>query len=390
MSPFASRIVGFALVAAAVSPPPAGAASIYDMTNLTDVIFNTIGAGGVGDHTRFVATGINDLGTIIGTASSGPLDRSVVALISPGLTSTTTFTASNDGLGRPIQLEGYKVNNNNDFVGDAYVFTSPTTQSPTESLIWAGGVGHVLNVAPGVDNRALGINDAANVVGNVQAVTYASKPPFTLDPTVTMQIPELTGGNYLVEDINNSGVIVGTKDANFFHGGTGFIDDHGTVTTFSFPGAAYTYANGISNNGLIVGSWFDAQGLSHGYVDNNGVFTDVELPNNVAGYFEGINDAGQIVGEFAYDAGLTQDGFLLNPVNDIISDVARLSLDGFVPGPAAPGPINPFLLAAGLPLKEFRQTAVPEPPTWAMLTLGLAGLGCAAFARGRKRPAATA
>ena len=111
MSPFVSRIGGFAL-AAAIAPAPAGA-TVYQVTNVTDVIWNTIGAGAdPGHHTEFTPTGINDLGTIVGTAWAGPLDRSVVALIAPGLTSTTTYAAGNTGGGKPIQLDGYKVNNN--------------------------------------------------------------------------------------------------------------------------------------------------------------------------------------------------------------------------------------------------------------------------------------
>jgi hypothetical protein len=74
MSPFVSRIGGFAL-AAAIAPAPAGATA-YQVTNLTDVIWNTIGPGSdPGHHTEFTPTGINDLGTIVGTAWAGPLDR---------------------------------------------------------------------------------------------------------------------------------------------------------------------------------------------------------------------------------------------------------------------------------------------------------------------------
>ena len=282
MSPFVSRIGGFAL-AAAIAPAPAGA-TVYQVTNLTDVIWNTIGAGAdPGHHTEFTPTGINDLGTIVGTAWAGPLDRSVVALIAPGLTSTTTYAAGNTGGGKPIQLDGYKVNNNNDFVGDAYTFVSSVQTTPAESFIWANNAGHLLNVAPGVDNRAFGINDSRTVIGGVEAVQYRSVPPFTLG--VTTQIPELSNGDsYHVEDINDSDVIVGTKDANYFNGGEGFIDDHGAITLFSYPGATRTFANGISNDGVVFGSWSDAQGYSHGYTYDNGVYTNISMPGGVSVY----------------------------------------------------------------------------------------------------------
>jgi probable HAF family extracellular repeat protein len=385
MSPFVKRIGGFAL-AAAIVPAPAGA-TIYQMTNLPDVIWNTIGPGlDPGHHTQFAPTGINDLGTIIGTAWAGPLDRSVVALIAPGLTSTTTYAAGNTGGGMKIQLDGYKVNNNGDFVGDAYTFITPVETSPAESFIWANNSSHLLNVAPGADNRAFGINDSQTVVGGVQAVQYISQPPFTVTPGVTDQIPELSTGDYHVEDINDSGVIVGTKDANYFNGGQGFIDDNGAVTLFSYPGATRTFANGISNDGVVVGSWSDAQGYWHGYTYDNGVFTNISLPNNVSVYLEGINDSGQIVGEYAFESVGSQqeDGFLLTPEPGITDG---LFFVGDLPPRPPPltvyGPVDLSLIAL-LPLKEFRAVPAPEPSTWAMIALGFAGLGAIRISRSRR------
>jgi uncharacterized membrane protein len=420
MSTFVRRIGGFA-VAAAIAPAPAGATN-YQVTNLTDVIWHTIGAGSdPGHHTQFAPTGINDLGTIIGTAWAGPLDRSVVGLIAPGFGSTTTYAASNTGGGKPVQLEGYKVNNNNDFVGDAYTFVSSVQTSQVESLIWANNTGQILNVVPGVDNRAFGINDSQHVIGGVDAVQYMSfpPPPFTATPPGTQTISELSNGDsYRVEDINNAGVIVGTKDANYFNGGEGFIDDHGAITLLNFPGAVQTFANGISNDGVVVGSWSDLQGYWHGYTYDNGAYTNVSMPDGVSVYLEGINDSGLIVGEYAFDNGLQADGFLLTPENNPdlkpfvgdlpptatkdnggvcgpnglcvwgpidLSPVAALPLEEFraVP-PPPPLPVHPpiDLSLVTVSLKEFR--AVPEPSTWAMMALAFAGLGAASIARSRR------
>ena len=343
-----------ALIVAALSSAPAGAA-VYQITNLNDVVWNTLGQAA-----KFVPTGINDFGTIIGTAWGGQLDRSVVALVNPGLTGVTTYKAGNDGGGHAIQIEGYKVNNKNDFVGDAYTFTGPVTSSQKESLIYvqSDGFGHILNVA-GSDNRALGINDSKAVVGNVEAVNYASNPPF--DIAATTQIPELSGANYSLADINDNGVIVGTKDANLFQGGEGFVDNHGVITTFGYPGAKYTYANGISNSGVIVGTWYDAQGYAHGYVDDDGQFSNVSLPGNISVYLEGINDVGQIVGEYANYTSATMDGFLLTPLQrscDAVCLIGLLPQTGPRRERVDPGEF------AWAPLKEFVETSVAEPPPW--------------------------
>jgi uncharacterized membrane protein len=161
-----------------------------------------------------------------------------------------------------------------------------------------------------------------------------------------------TGGSFTTIDvpdssftvamgINNRGQIVGYFGSA--SGGGGFVDTGGSFTTFGVPGGHEVSASGINDGGQIVGEFVDADGIPRIFIDTDGRFTILDVPGDTfVGFHEGINDAGQIVGTFQDSTG--EHGFLATPV---------------------PG-------------------VVPEPSTWAMMLLGLAGLGFAGYRRGRK------
>jgi len=77
------------------------------------------------------------------------------------------------------------------------------------------------------------------------------------------------------------------------------LADGFSFTTVNVPGATTTYADGINNQGQIVGVSQDASGAPHGFVDTSGAFTTIDPPYGPLDnsyYGIGINDRGQIVG----------------------------------------------------------------------------------------------
>jgi probable HAF family extracellular repeat protein len=111
----------------------------------------------------------------------------------------------------------------------------------------------------------------------------------------------------------------------------------GHYTTLNDPlGAFGTVATGINDEGQIVGYYEDSNGHFHGFLYSRGVFTALDDPSATAGTFaEGINNIGQSVGYYEDSSG--PHGFLAN--------------------------------------------AVPELSTWAMMLIGFAGVGFAAYRR---------
>jgi uncharacterized membrane protein len=71
-----------------------------------------------------------------------------------------------------------------------------------------------------------------------------------------------------------------------------------------FPGAANgSWAEGINNQGLIIGGYIDGNYNSNGYVysNSNGTFATLDYPGALSTVLFGINDAGLITGEYTSD-----------------------------------------------------------------------------------------
>lgn len=127
-----------------------------------------------------------------------------------------------------------------------------------------------------------------------------------------------------------------------------FIDTKGAFTQFGYPGAAYTGGYAINDWGQVVGPYYDSEGNGYGFLYTNGQFTMFQDPNAAMLGTEplAINDLGQIVGWY-YDAQENIHSFLATPNLDF------------------------FASSATSPLAD----PVPEPSTWAMMLIGLFGMG---------------
>ena len=146
-------------------------------------------------------------------------------------------------------------------------------------------------LATGFDTRALGINDAGQIVGTY---TRGNSHGFLLSAGVftTIDDPFADGGTD-VSGINASGQIVGTyffagiAHAFLYSGGT-----NGTYTNFDEPLAVViTDARAINNTGQIVGQFRDASNRRHGYLLSGGTFFTLDDPSATGDSItNGIND----------------------------------------------------------------------------------------------------
>jgi uncharacterized membrane protein len=112
--------------------------------------------------------------------------------------------------------------------------------------------------------------------------------------------------------INNAGVMVGTYEdsAGTYHG---YILKDGKVTTLDAPHSTTTSVGNIKPNGSteIVGGYLNARGRELGFLYINGHYSDIRGPKgSTAAAANAINDDGDIVGSYKDSNGVTE-GYLL-------------------------------------------------------------------------------
>ena len=108
--------------------------------------------------------------------------------------------------------------------------------------------------------------------------------------------------------INDNGIIVGnyTDAASHRHG---FIFTNGSYTTYDFPGAIRTFLNGVNNSGHVIGYYRDVFNIVRGVILYNNTTTTIVFPGSSRTKLFGINNAGIIVGEYLDGSGVTH-GFV--------------------------------------------------------------------------------
>jgi hypothetical protein len=209
--------------------------------------------------------------------------------------------------------------------------------------------------------------------------TFVRSPGGTItaltDPTTSAPIHGIAQGQ------NASGAIVGDYFVTFGGGEHrhGFELSGGTLTDISAGGAdpASTTARGINDSGVIVGWALDlTTGVTQGYVDTGGVmsfFADPNVANADTTYFEDINNSGLVSGEFL-DAAGDYHPFEFNTATDAFTDLTppgSLNDDAF--GLNNAGEV--VLTNSDGSNYLYNPAAVAEPNTWALMLIGLGGVG---------------
>jgi VCBS repeat-containing protein len=239
---------------------------------------------------------INELGQITGYFSaSGKFHAFVYRLgdVAPIIRDWPFF---NNG------TEGYGINDAGQIVGDyANGFTN-------QGFFFESAV-----AAPVTLQGRFGwdINNAGQIVGDDLPFVVDSTPSgffFNSDGSRGLPIlyPEASGTS--AQGINDNGEVVGYyRDSNGFHG---FTYVAGSYTSLADIAPGQTFATGINDSGWIVGYYLGVGDIAHGFVDVNGAalggIQEIGQDLNAAGVFpQGINDQGQIVGYYLDNSGGT-------------------------------------------------------------------------------------
>jgi hypothetical protein len=177
-----------------------------------------------------------------------------------------TFTSENFPASTQTQVTGI---NDNFKTSGFFIDGSGVTHG---FLRTAGGTFLTVDYPGTGFNQLLGLNFRSQAVGY-----YADSPSFTVDHAY---IYDANGGVFLpiinplsvnsqATGINNEQVVCGFYVDS---GGTthGFMLNAGTLTTLDFPGANFTQALGLNDNGQVVGVYSTNNGAApmHGFVYN--------------------------------------------------------------------------------------------------------------------------
>lgn len=158
----------------------------------------------------------------------------------------------------------------------------------------------------GTLTTARGINNRGDIVGSYRITPPRHALLIRRGQFLPLASSTLLGSGYSEAfKTNDRGDVVGetVDDAGFSHG---FLLSKGVLTTLDFPTASDTYAFGINNSGVVVGTWdiVDALGnllAEHGFIWENDTFTEVNFPGSADSALLGINAKGDLVGEWDSD-----------------------------------------------------------------------------------------
>jgi uncharacterized membrane protein len=190
------------------------------------------------------AFGINNEGVICGKYFA--TEHSHGFFLSAG--SYTTYDAPG-----ARQTAIFNSNDTGDFVGG---YTTRRTGGFRPFLNQAGKF-IPIDVIAQTGSIATGINNIGEVVGQGDGHMFLREP----DGTVIYPI-DAPGNPYLFTyAINDSGLIVGGANNDGF---VWLYPD--TFVLFDVPGSTYTEVTGISNNGLISGTYETSDGILHGFI----------------------------------------------------------------------------------------------------------------------------
>jgi probable HAF family extracellular repeat protein len=267
------------------------------------------------DSTNSIAAAVNDLGKVVGTIGN-PSQAVLFGKSSTKILEQGANYSHASGINNMEQIVGVKTLPDNET--HAFLYKNALTTD-------LGTLGGDFSEANGINNRGeiVGISNISSQGGAVH--------PFLYSHGLMHDLGTLGGSVASANAINDVGEIVGdsTTTSNLemhpFLYSHGRMHDLGTLGgSYSWTGGNPSYASAINNRGQVVGQTTTADGSFHAFLYHNKKMVDLNsranltTTNGVAGFLvlitaTGINDREEIVGAGAFWDGeqITDRAFLL-------------------------------------------------------------------------------
>jgi probable HAF family extracellular repeat protein len=270
--------------------------------------YTLIDLGSVGGISTSSASGLNNIGNVIGSTSTASSYGDAFLYTSGSMTDLGSF-------GR--QSTAYGINDSQQVVGLAQ-----TSSGAGHGFLYSGGtMTDLTTLGLGIPHD---INNSGVIVGdgtNSHAYLYSGGNKVDLGT--------LGGVSSSAQSVNDLGEAVGSS--NLYVNGAqvthAFLYSAGHMTDLGTLGGNGSSAAAINDFGQIAGSSLNSSGITDAFLYSNGKMQDLGNlgKSNASTYAYGINNAGQIVGS-SYTANNTQRPFIYT--NGVMYDLTNLVKPG--------------------------------------------------------------
>jgi hypothetical protein len=243
--------------------------------------------------TGYFVPGINDEGVVVGLWFAA--DGSEVGFIrSPDGRISTPIVDPNDNTGATVLRA----------INDEGVIAGFYGANAGNGFLLIDGKFRTVDFPGAVSTALRGINNLGDVSGGYSIVDLdADEFGFIIPrrgPPISFKLPDPSATGIVPGGINDLRQLVGYyTDATSTL--VGFLrQPSGQFVTIVFPEALSTQVYGINDCGIMVGVWGDAS-TAHGFYGRPGNLHSFDVPGAGATFAQGINNEGRIVGRYVTD-----------------------------------------------------------------------------------------
>ena len=162
-----------------------------------------------------------------------------------------------------------------------------------------------------VNNAGMIAGDYVDAKSVQHGMILAGKKLTTVDHDSCVTSGGFAAGAIAFYGINSAGAAAGWCTSTKTNLYEGFVYAGGKFTAVNFPKSNGTQAEGINDNGDVVGLYLDSAGAQHGFLKTGSKYKSIDVTGDTSAEAWGINDSGQIT-VFAINSLGGYDSFLYN------------------------------------------------------------------------------